>query len=211
MARFAADRPRGRLWAALLALLIMLVALSRVYLGVHFPGDVLWGASVGLGLLALHAALRPVLLPRLKQLSFSMHLLLALATAAIMLIVVALLLAIPFGVGPTFGNLYVEARSNALEDAATVAGLAFGLWIGLVMESRYVRFSVAGPWPQRGVRYLAGIVGLFVIWMGLRVLFPQEPLVPALVLRMVRYGLAMLWAIALWPWLFVRVGLGARI
>jgi membrane-associated phospholipid phosphatase len=208
VAWFVADRRRGRLWAVLLGLLIVLVALSRVYLGVHFPGDVLWGAAVGLALLALYTWLKPALLPRLKQLSFGVHVLLALIASAIILGVVGLLLAIPFGAGQTFGELYTDAWSAALEDAATVAGLVFGLWVGLVLETRHVRFSVAGPWWQRGLRYVIGVIGLFAIWMGLRLLFPQEPLALGLALRVVRYGLAMLWAILLWPWLFVRLGLG---
>jgi hypothetical protein len=32
----------------------------------------------------------------------------------------------------------------------------------------------------------------------------------ALILRIVRYALAMLWGILLWPWIFVRLGLGRR-
>lgn len=207
---FAADKRRGRLWAALLALVIALVCLSRVYLGVHFPGDVLWGAAVGLTLLALYNGLKPRLLPWLRGLSFGSHALLALVTAGVMLAAVALLLSVPFGTGQLFGELYTEAWSSALSDGATVAGLVFGLWIGLVLETRHVRFSVGGPWWQRLLRYVIGVAGLFVIWMGLRILFPQEPLALGLALRMVRYGLAMLWAIALWPWLFVRVGLGMR-
>lgn len=210
VAWFIADKRRGRLWAVLLALLIVLVCLSRVYLGVHFPGDVLWGAAVGLGLLALYNGLKPILLPRLKQFALGVHVLLALVTAAVMLAVVALMLSIPFGTGQMFGEMYTEAWSSALSDAGTIAGLAFGLWIGLVLETRTVGFSVDGPLWQRALRYGIGVVGLAAIWLGLRVIFPQEPLALGLALRFVRYGLAMLWAIALWPWLFVRIGLGQR-
>jgi membrane-associated phospholipid phosphatase len=206
---FAADRRRGRLWAVLLGLLIALVALSRVYLGVHFPGDVLWGATVGLGLLALYTWLKPALLPRLKPLPIGAHVLLAFVAAAAMVGLSALLLAIPFGTGQLFGEMYIEAWGAALEDAATVAGLVVGLWVGLVLEARAVHFSVAGPWWQRTLRYVIGIVGLFAIWMGLRVIFPQEPLILGLALRVARYACAMLWAIVGWPWLFVRFGLGA--
>jgi len=210
VAWFAADKRRGRLWVILLAVVIALVALSRVYLGVHFPGDVLWGAAVGLTLLALYHGLRPRLVAWLKGLSLGVHVLLALVTAAAMLAVTSLLLAVPFGTGQMFGELYTEAWSSALADGATVAGLLIGLWLGLVLETRHVRFSVSGPWWQRLVRYLIGVAGLFAIWMGLRMLFPQEPLVLGLLLRVVRYGLAMTWAIVIWPWLFVRIGLGTR-
>ena len=208
LAVYLSRKRRGALGAALLIVLIALVALSRVYLGVHFAGDILWGAMVGLLLLTLYGWLKPVLLLRLKPLSPGLHALLALILAAAMFGAQALLLSIPFGIGETFGELYVEARSTTLEEAATVAGLAFGLWVGLALEMRYVQFSVAGPLWQRAVRYLVGLAGLFAIWMGLRMVFPQEPLLPALALRVVRYALAMLWAIVAWPWLFVRIGLG---
>ncbi len=207
---FGAGRRNKWLWIMGMALLIVCVALSRVYLGVHFPGDILWGAAVGLALLALYNGLKPVLLPRLKRLSLGVHILLALITAAAMLGITGLLLSIPFGTGQMFGELYTEAWGSALSDGGTIAGLAFGLWIGLVLETRTVGFSVAGPWWQRTLRYVVGVIGLAAIWLGLRMVFPQEPLVLGLALRMVRYGLAMLWAIALWPWLFVRIGLGTR-
>ena len=43
LAWFLADKRRGRLWATLLGLLMVFVAsVTRVYLGVHFLGDILW-------------------------------------------------------------------------------------------------------------------------------------------------------------------------
>lgn len=210
VAWLAADKRRGQLWAALLGVVIALVCLSRVYLGVHFPGDVVWGAAVGLTLLALYNSLKPRLSPWLKGLSFGFHVLLALITAGVMLAVTALLLAVPFGTGQLFGDIYAVAWSSALADGATIAGLTIGLWLGLVLETRYVRFSVAGPLWQRLARYLVGVAGLLAIWMGLRIIFPQEPLALGLALRVVRYAAAMAWAIVIWPWLFVKIGLGTR-
>jgi membrane-associated phospholipid phosphatase len=210
LAWFLAGRRRGVLWIVVLALVTALVALSRVYLGVHYPGDILWGIAIGLALVALYTWLKPVLLPRLRHLSLGLHVLLALIVAVLIPTVEALLLAIPFGADRAFGALYAQAWSTTLDEAATVGGLAFGLWVGLVVESRYVRFTVAGPLWQRVLRYVLGIGGVLAIWMGLRVIFPEEPQLLGLALRMVRYGLAILWAIVIWPWLFVKVGLAAR-
>jgi len=210
LAWFVAGKRRGRLWAVLLGLLIAFVALSRVYLGVHFLGDILWGAAVGLGLTALYVWLKPKLLPQLKRFPIGIHVLLAFVAAAFIFVVVSVLLAIPFGTGQMFGALYTDAWSSALEDAATIAGLAFGLWVGLALETHAVRFTVAGPWWQRALRYVIGIIGLAAIWMGLRMVFPQEPTALGLALRIVRYALAMLWAIVGWPWLFVKFGWAAR-
>jgi membrane-associated phospholipid phosphatase len=210
LAWFVADKRRGRLWVVLLALLIVMIALSRVYLGVHFPGDIIWGMAVGLGLAALYAWLKPKLLPGLKRFPVGVHVIFALVAAAFMFVVVSLLLAIPFGSGQMFGELYTDAWRSALEDAATIAGLAFGLWVGLAVENRHVRFTVAGPLWQRALRYIVGVIGLAAIWMGLRMVFPQEPTALGLALRMVRYALAMLWAIVGWPWVFVRIKLGTH-
>jgi len=204
-----ANKRRGVLWIAILGLLILLVALSRVYLGVHFPGDVLWGAAIGLVLAALFARLKPALLRRLRRLSLGQHLALALAAAALIFGLETLLLGVPFGTGQLYHVLYPEAWRATLDEAATVAGLAFGLWFGLAVESRYVRFTVAGRWWQRVLRYLVGLIGLAAIWLGLRLVFPEEPLALGLALRSVRYGLAMLWAIVFWPWLFLKLGLAA--
>jgi hypothetical protein len=189
---------------------MVLVALSRVYLGVHFLGDILWGAAIGLSLAALYAWLKPKLLAQLKRFPLGIHVLLALVAAAFIFVVISLLLAIPFGTGQMFGELYTDAWRSALEDAATIAGLVFGLWVGLALETSAVRFTVAGPWWQRALRYVIGIIGLVAIWMGLRMIFPQEPTTLGLALRMVRYALAMLWAIVAWPWLFVKIRLAAR-
>ena len=210
LAWFVASKRSGRLWTVLLGLLIVFVALSRVYLGVHFLGDIIWGAARGLSLAALYAWLKPKLLPQLKRFPMGIHVLLAFVAAAFMFVVVSLLLAIPFGTGQMFGALYTEAWSAALEDAATIAGLTLGLWAGLALETHAVRFTVAGPWWQRVLRYVIGIIGLFAVWMGLRMIFPQEPTALGLTLRIVRYALAMLWAIVGWPWLFVMLKLAAR-
>ena len=116
----------------------------------------------------------------------------------------------PFGVVCLRTGNDTARKGVALEDAATIAGLAFGLWVGLALETKAVRFTVAGPWWQRVLRYVIGIIGLVAVWMGLRMVFPHEPTTVGIALRMVRYALAMLWAIVGWPWLFVRIKLGMR-
>lgn len=209
LAWFLAGRRRRVLWIVVWGLLIILVALSRVYLGVHYPGDVLWGIALGLALVALYTWLKPVLLPRLKQLSLGIHVLLALIVAALVPAVEVLLLRIPFGSSRTFGALYAEAWGTALDEAVTIGGMVFGLWVGLAAESRYVRFTVAGPLWKRALRYVIGFAGLLAVYMGLRALFPEDPLWLGLALQSVRYGLAALWIILVWPWLSVKIGLTA--
>ncbi len=198
-------------WRVLLIALMVLVPVSRVYLGVHFVGDVIWGVAAGLLLLAAYEWLKPVVRPWLAAQSLGRHVVLAVVAAALVLAINFAMLSIRFGTGVAYGaaynSLYPDAILSTLEDAATMAGMVFGLWAGLAFESRFVRFSVVGPWWQRAVRFVIGIAGLLIIWMGLKVIFPAEPLALGLALRTLRYALSVLWAIVAWPWIFVRVGL----
>jgi membrane-associated phospholipid phosphatase len=192
----------------LLVALIVLVSLSRVYLGVHFPGDVIWGAALGLALLAAYTWVKPRAKPWLSSQPIRAHIVLAGTTAAVVLILNWALLFTQYGAASgVSAALYDEAVKKTLEDAATVSGMIFGMWTGLAFEARYVRFSVAGTFARRAARFLIGIITLFAIWLGLKLIFPDDLSLLALALRTVRYALTVFWAVGAWPWLFVRLGL----
>ena len=161
------------------------------------------GAGAGRGVCLAEAAA----LPRLVRFSLGMHALLALVASAAMMGVVALLLAIPFG-REMFGALYSEAWSRRWRTRPRSPGWRSASGSGWRWRTRRA-VQRRGPVWQRALRYLLGVIGLVAIWMGLRIIFPQEPLVLGLALRTVRYALAMLWAIVLWPWLLVRIGMGS--
>jgi hypothetical protein len=51
---------------------------------------------------------------------------------------------------------------------------------------------------------------MLLFWRGLALVFPEGNTALALALRYVRYALTVVWALALAPWLFVRLGLAAE-
>ena len=56
-----------RAWRLSVAMFVwaLLLCLSRMYLGVHYPGDILLGATVGVAIaFTTYAAARPLLRPR---------------------------------------------------------------------------------------------------------------------------------------------------
>jgi len=171
-------------WVA--ALLLVLVPLSRLYLGVHFPLDLLGGFVLGLVLLGF--AVR--FIPRIEQWLAGQTLLVQLALALGFPLLLLLLLP--------------EHDDGAL----SAIGALLGLGCGSALERRYVGFEAAGSWQQRCIRFGLGLLGLLILYVGLRIVF--ETWEPAWLWRIVRYAMLSLWAGVGAPWLFVRSGVANR-
>jgi len=212
LAYLAARSPRrivARVVAAvLLALLVALISLSRVYLGVHFPGDTLIGMLAGLMVLAVYVHVKPRLGPVLARLSLPTHVLLALLSGIAILGIHSLGLIVQIAARPAAEELVIAGRLAAQHETGSLAGVVIGLWLGLVVENRYVRFAIAGTFSQRLLRYLGGgaTSGLiFLVLSALAALAPADVPVLSLALLVIRYAITVFWAFAAWPWVFVRL------
>lgn len=171
-----------KVWAWALGIVLpLLVALSRVYLGVHFPHDVVGGLLAAVLLIFIYNWLFPAAAARIG--AFPLGARLALAT------VIPLML---FFLHPT-------------QEMATPLGALLGMGVGFTLEGEFVGFSVDGPWWKRVLRFLLGLAVTFAFYLGLKGVFP-----PALPFRLLRYGLIGLWAGFCAPWLFVKTGLAER-
>jgi membrane-associated phospholipid phosphatase len=162
------------------------IPLSRIYLGVHFPTDLVGGYLLGVPILILFLWIAPRLENWLVLKGFAWQLVLALVLPILLILL-----------NPT-ANRYVLSMIAAL----------MGVAAGFVLERRFVRFSCHGLIWKRIIRYLLGVFILFGLWAGLRVAFAS--LEPAGLLRFIRYMLVGLWGGIGAPWLFVRLNLASR-
>ncbi len=95
----------------------------------------------------------------------------------------------------------------SLETAVTVGGTWFGFTAGVLLLHQQGGFDATGPWWQRGLRLVLGLIVVVLLWAGLGAIFPREATLLAGMLRYLRYNLIGLWIALVAPLIFRRVGL----
>ena len=175
---------RGWFWG-LAIIIIFLVGFSRVYLGVHFPHQVVAGWLVGAILLALFLLLDPRLEPWLASRPLSQQ------------------LAISIGVPLLLVLVYPH------NDTVGAAAVMCGFGSGFALMRHYVPYSADGLWWQRVLRTVIGLAGLLTLYIGLSFAAPAKDEVSEALyyaVRFLRYGILGLWISLGAPWVFSLFG-----
>jgi membrane-associated phospholipid phosphatase len=176
---------RAWLWGVAILLMIF-IPLSRLYLGVHFPVDLLGGYAIGLALLMAYLWGEPAMSAWLGRLRFGWRLATAVALP------LALMLVLPM-------------REDS---AASAGGMLLGMGVGFVLEGRWVGFASGGVWWKQVLRLIVGLVIVLALRYGLKAAFGAAE--PVLIWRAVRYAAMGLGGGLAAPWAFVRLHLAAR-
>ena len=202
-------------WVSVAALLlIFLIGLSRLYLGVHFPHDVLVGWTFGFITLWAFVKFWEPVEARVKQMSFWNQVGLAFVVSLVIVLLGVLVIFLS-------RNFVIPAEwiANATRDGneapnpltlntvITSAAALFGLCTGLAWMAPRGGFSASGPIWKRAARYVIGLICVLILYVGLKAIFPEgESFVPY-VFRYIRYAAIGFWVSGGAPWIFAKMNL----
>jgi membrane-associated phospholipid phosphatase len=199
-------------WIAAIAL-VFLIGLSRLYMGVHFPTDVLAGWLLGILFLVIYFKLEKPLSAWTKQAAPGEKIAAALVLSlGLILLVVLTRLTLRAWVMPSnwlANALAADPLGEAVNPLAisgviSNAGALFGLLVGAIFMNLRGSFHGGGLIWKRVVRFLIGVVGVLLIWRGLGAVLPGNEDFLGYIFRYLRYALIGFWIAGLAPLLFLR-------
>ena len=147
-------------WVRVIGIILaLLIAFSRLYLGVHTPLD------VGVGLL-MAAALVLVLYPLMHKVTENERLMRILLVSMVLIAAgnLAYVTLYPFP-----ADVDAENLAHGLKQAYTTLGSLTGLLIAFEIERRYICFETKAVWWVQIIKAVLGLVLLLAIKAGLKI------------------------------------------
>ena len=164
-------------------IIILLIAFSRIYLGHHFPTDILGGWLISFTLLCVFYLSHYKIEGRLEKTAFIIKILIAFSVPFIF--------------------TFIKPSSWTIGDMGFLAG--FGT--GYCVLKEFIAFNTAGGFLNKLLRYLTGIAGLVIIYYALKEISPADESSYYLPFLFVRFMFMGLWLSAGAPWVFTKMKL----
>ncbi|MFX1536692.1 MAG: phosphatase PAP2 family protein [Promethearchaeota archaeon] len=182
-------------WLALLTIiLIILISLSRVYLGVHYLSDVVGGVFFGLIIVAGYFLLADRFREYWNRFTFQQQ--------AFLVLFVPLILF--FGAYILFPSTFWGGK-----DPGLYCGLLFGGLLGLFTEQRYIKMEIEGVETRvKILRIILGITICSISFLALSFFFAVIPITDgfsSVFIRFIGYSFFAIIAIFVCPLIFINL------
>ena len=174
-----------------LVVLVLLVAFSRMYLGVHTPLDV--GVSLGIGAV-LVLVLWPLVRSAEEKPARMLWVLLGMLACSVAFLLFMEICQFP-------ADTDAHNLESAVANAWKLSGATVGMLIACWLDQKYIRFETKAIWWVQLIKVAVGLALVVAIKAGLK-----APLIALIghagAANAVRYGLMVLFAGAVWPLAF---------
>ncbi|MBL8064050.1 MAG: phosphatase PAP2 family protein, partial [Anaerolineales bacterium] len=205
---------RKQVWLrAICIFLILMIGISRLYLGSHFPHDIVLGWLIGGVLVWGYVRYWDTVAAWLSKKTLP-------AQMGIAALVTLIFIVVGMGVMTVQADIQMPQSwmDNALLSGTepdpidpntlfTAAGSFLGLALGLAWINSMGGYQATGPVWKRVLRYIIGLVGVLILWQGLGAIFPRGDGFLIYSLRLLRYTLVGAWVSGAAPWLFQHFNL----
>ena len=181
----------ARKWVrALFSTLVLLIAFSRMYLGVHTPADVLF--SLGFGVL-LVLALKPVFETELRFEKLMPFILSAGFAVTVLFSIFAFSL--------SESGIDLRNLESARENAATLLGCTGALLIVFFADKYFIRFKTEASWYAQCIKFVLGLAAVLFLKAALKSAFAAS-FENQYLARCIRYFIIVIFAGIVWPLCF---------
>lgn len=172
---------RKALWVLVAVIAVMLVAFSRVYLGAHYPSDVIVGALLGI-LMGVGGCF---LYEKISNKT--------------LLMIVAAVVITPFAA------YFLVVSDPLFDDFFKAYGMLVGLPFALAIEKRYADFGYDVALWKKVMRVVVAVAITLAIKEGASLLLASDILALSLIFDALRYALVVIVAFGLCPVLFKKL------
>lgn len=135
---------KKKVFKIILCILPFLTALSRLYLGVHYPKDVIVGLILGIAF----SYLALFLFNKFEN-----------RTLLYCIVFLVSLLFIPFGLS---------------DDYVKTLGMFFGFILGNLFEKKFVNYDINLKFSKRVLRWFLGVLFIALVYFAMKLTFPDD-------------------------------------